>query len=351
MTMRGLLPRFDLSAVSLVWLGLILAAGAGCNKPPERPHVLLYTSATKEMIEQPLTDFHANTQINMAVHGVAESTDVDGMKKKLQDAHGSPLGDVLWLRDLLPTILLDRQGLFEPYQPSLARGFVRSSSPQHTWHGFSARARVLLVNKEKVATEAIPVSIRDLVDAKWKGRVGLATPLKATSAAHAAALFASWETAQAEEFYRQLKENAQILETEEEVAEQVAAGKLDFALTDSDVGLAQIEMGRPVFIVCPDQEKDGLGTMMIPNTVAILKDCPDPQPARDVVEYLVTPATEQGFASSPAGLAPLSGRSFDNARLPDLGKAAPMRVDYERMGANWEKTEQFLKTEFAAPAK
>lgn len=349
--MRVPQARLDVSSLAPVWLWIALAATAGCTKPPQAPEVIVYTSASKPLFEAPLQHFHDTTQINVTVMTAEESTDVSAMKKALLDGSGHPLGDVLWFRDLLPTLLLDQEGLFEPYQPAQWKAFASHSSPQQTWHGFSARARVLLVNKNKVTEDARPKSIRDLVDDKWKGRAGLATPLRATSAAHAAALFAGWETAKAEDFYRRLKENARIVQTEEEVARLVVAGELDFALTDSDVAMARIDGADPVVMVYPDQGPDSLGTLLIPMTAAIFKDCAHPQPARDLVEYFLSPGTEADFSAGPAALAPVSARDFENARLPGLKDLWMMRVDYERMAAGWKKTSDFLHAEFGSSEK
>ena len=46
-----------------------------------------------------------------------------------------------------------------------------------TWYGFAARARILLVNTSIVSEADRPRGIRDLLDPKWKGRIGIAKPL------------------------------------------------------------------------------------------------------------------------------------------------------------------------------
>ena len=44
-------------------------------------------------------------------------------------------------------------------------------SKDHTWYGFAARARVLLVNHDRVARKDWPQHLWDLTDKKWKGQI------------------------------------------------------------------------------------------------------------------------------------------------------------------------------------
>ena len=92
------------------------------------------------------------------------------------------------------------------HAPAQGEGPARTrSSPPHagdipdafkakdgTWYGFAARARILLVNTQLVAEADRPTGIHDLIDPKWKGKIGIAKPLFGTTATHAACLFAAW---------------------------------------------------------------------------------------------------------------------------------------------------------------
>ncbi|MER3485171.1 MAG: iron ABC transporter substrate-binding protein, partial [Chloroflexota bacterium] len=42
------------------------------------------------------------------------------------------------------------------------------------WVGASGRARVLVYNTEQLTEADLPASVLDLVDAKWKGKIGWA---------------------------------------------------------------------------------------------------------------------------------------------------------------------------------
>src|SRR5690606_8177316 len=111
-----------------------------------------------------------------------------------------------------------------------------------------ARARVLLVNTDKLPEGERPTSVRDLADPRWKGQGGLAYPLFGTTATHAAVLFAQWGENEAQDFFRKVKQNSEVLSGNKQVAIAVARGQLAFGLTDTDDAIVELEKGMPVAI-------------------------------------------------------------------------------------------------------
>ena len=73
-------------------------------------------------------------------------------------------------------------------------------------------------------------------------------------------------------FFRDLKANGvQVLSGNKQVATAVGSGQIAFGLTDTDDAMGEIDAGSPVAIVYPDREPDALGTLFIPNTLALIK--------------------------------------------------------------------------------
>ena len=58
-------------------------------------------------------------------------------------------------------------------------------------------------------------------------------------------------------------------------------------------------------IVYPDREPDGLGTLFIPNTLAIIKGAPHRKKPRALADYLLSPEVEAALASGPSAQIPL----------------------------------------------
>ena len=172
---------------------------------------------------------------------------------------------------------------------------------------------MLLVNTEAMSEDERPDSIKDLADEKWRGRCGLAKPLFGTTATHVACLFAGWGEEKAAGLFRDMKANdVQVFPGNKQVAQAVSAGSIAFGLTDTDDAIIEVEAGKPVAIVYPDQGPEGLGTLFIPNTLAIIKGSANAAAARRLVDYLLTPETEIQLSR---------GASADSAEL-ESGRAA-----------------------------
>ena len=58
------------------------------------------------------------------------------------------------------------------------------------------------------------------------------------------------------------------------------SGQIAFGLTDTDDAMGEIDAGSPVVIIYPDRQPDGLGTLFIPNTLAVIKGSPIPKRPR-----------------------------------------------------------------------
>jgi iron(III) transport system substrate-binding protein len=247
------------------------------------------------------------------------------------------------------TLRLGKEGLLAGYKSPAGKAFpAQYQSPKGTWYGFAARARVLIVNTKLVAEAERPGSIRDLVDPKWKDRVGIAKPLAGTTATHAACLFAVWGDDMAKEFFRTLKQNARVMGGNKQVARGVAEGELAFGLTDTDDAIVELESGQPVAIVFPDQQGDGaLGTLLIPNTLAIIKGAQNRAAAERLVEYLLSPKVEKRLAAGPSAQFPLNPKVRTQSRVAPTAPLREMKVDFAQAAEKWDVAAEFLRDEFA----
>ena len=64
--------------------------------------------------------------------------------------------------------------------------------------------------------------------------------------------------------------------------------------------------GLPVRIVYPDQQRGGMGTLFIPNSLALIRGAPHLREARRLVDYLLSPAVEMRLARSRSAQIPLN---------------------------------------------
>jgi iron(III) transport system substrate-binding protein len=255
---------------------------------------------------------------------------------------------VFWNNEILNTLRLQEKGLLAVYQSPAGQSFPEMyRDPDGAWHGFAGRARILLVNNKRVKENERPNSIHDLTDAKWKGQTGIAKPLFGTTATHAACLFAVFGEEDAKDYFRDLKANdVQILGGNKQVAQAVASGQIAFGLTDTDDAIIELEQGAPVTIVYPDRKEDQLGTLFIPNTVCILKDCPHPKAAQKLVDYLLAPPVEERLAAGASAQIPLNPAVTAKLRVETPHTVHAMDVDFAAAAKAWDTAAQFIKDEF-----
>jgi iron(III) transport system substrate-binding protein len=329
------------------WLALLVMLLAGCTGATNE--VVVYTALDREFSEPILTAFGEEHDIRVLPVYDVESTKTVGLTQKIVSERARPRCDVFWNNEIVNTLRLQEQGLLEVYQSPVAEKYPEAfKSADGHWHGFAARARVLLVNTKLVPEDKRPTSIYDLADPQWRGQVGIAKPLFGTTATHAACLFETLGAEQAKAFFQRLKANEiQILSGNKQVALAVAAGQIAFGLTDTDDAMIELEQGSPVTIIYPDRNDDQLGTLFIPNTLCIVKGCPHPVAARQLVDYLLAPPVEAELAEGPSAQIPLNPAVSTPPRVASPATVKAMPVDFGAAVKQWDAAAQFIRDEFA----
>ncbi|MEQ8786276.1 MAG: extracellular solute-binding protein [Pirellulaceae bacterium] len=315
--------------------------------PAADSEVVVYTAHDREFSKPILDEFASETDITVLPKFDVESTKTVGLVNELIQQRDRPRGDVFWNNEILHTLRLDKLGMLAAVEIPEADKFPAAyRSPSGTWYGFAARARVLIVNTTIVPPDERPTSIHDLVDPRWKGKVGIARPLFGTTATHAAVLFAAWGDEAAQEFFEQVRQNAQVVSGNKQVAQDVASGKLAWGVTDTDDAIIERDRGMPVEIVFPDQGEGEMGTLLIPNTVCAIEGGPNPESAKKLVAYLVTAQIERRLAEGPSAQFPLHQ---DVAELPRVAPDTPfkrMEVDFPAAAEHWDAASEFLAERF-----
>jgi len=328
---------------------LIIAAlpVAGCWSD-RNGEVVVYVALDREFSEPVLNDFTKATGIRVLPKYDDESTKTVGLTSILIQEANRPRCDLFWNNEILNTLRLEQKGLLAAYRSPAATVYPEIyRSPDGTWHGFAARARVLIVNTKLVPENERPKSIYDLADPKWKGNVAIARPIAGTTATHAACLFAALGEAKAKDFFRSLRANdIQIMGGNKQVAQACAAGQIAFGLTDTDDAIIEVERASPVAIVYPDRQPDQLGTLFIPNTLAIIQGCPHPDAARALVEFLLAAPVEAQLARGPSAQIPLNPKVEIELRVETPKTVKAMSVDFAAAARQWDAAAKFIEEEF-----
>ncbi|HET6201341.1 MAG TPA: extracellular solute-binding protein [Planctomycetota bacterium] len=309
---------------------LPLLAGA-CAKPPT---VVVYCAADQEHAEPILQEFGKRTGIAVDAKFDIEAAKTVGLARTLEEEKDHPRCDVFWNNEILHTIRLKEARILAPYRSPSAEGIPPEFvDPEGFWTGFAARARVFIVNTNRVRDVERPKSIRELADPHWKGQVGLAKPTAGTALTHFAALFEVWGEEKTREFCEALLANeVNLASGNGPVASLVGGGHLIFGLTDTDDVRAQQLNGKPVAAVYPDEPEDGV--LVIPNTLALVAGAPHAENGKKLIDYLLSPAVERRLAASPSANIPVRPTVETPEHVRRLDSIRRMEVDWVAAARN-----------------
>jgi iron(III) transport system substrate-binding protein len=309
-------------------LAMIFIAGVWACDRRAAQEVVVYTSVD-DVFARPIAErFEKETGIKVRLVPDTEETKSTGLLHRLMAEKERPQADVFWSGDPVRAAILKAKGVSTPYHSPQADGLPQQySDPEGHWTGFSARARVLVYNRNLIPEGQGPKSAMDLLDVRFKGKACMANPLFGTTSMHAAALFAILGEDRAKAFFEGFTANGgTILSSNGEVRRRVAAGEFAVGITDTDdANVARLE-DKPLGIVYPDA--GGMGTLIIPNCAVLIAGGPHPEAGRQFVDYLLRPETERALAQSEAAQMPLRPDVPVPEGVVPVERLKPMPVDY-----------------------
>jgi iron(III) transport system substrate-binding protein len=205
---------------------------------------------------------------------------------------------------------------------------------------------VIIYNTDLISDDNdAPDSLSDFLDPTNRGKAAIAKPLFGTTATHAAALFASRGPDDAKLFFKNLADNdVAVLAGNATVRDQVAQGEYHFGLTDTDDAVGALLAGKPVRMVFPDQ--DGDGTLLIPNTVALIKDAPHPEHARALIDFILSRETEEALARGRSSQIPLRPGIPAPRFIPPTEELRFLEVDFNDLLPWRDPSMKFIRLEF-----
>ena len=318
---------------------------AGCSSAPESPGQVVVYSSVDEVFARPIAQrFEKDTGIQVQLVPDTEETKSTGLLNRLMAERERPQADVFWSGDPVRAAILKSKDISTPYKSPEAKGLpTLYSDPEGHWTGFSARARVLIYNKDLVGEGQQPKSIMDLNGPRFENKVCIANPLFGTTSMHSAALFQVLGEDKARQFFEKFVANGgTIVSSNGEVRRRVAAGDFTLGITDTDDFNVAFQEGKPVGVVYPDE--DGIGTLIIPNAAVLIKNGPNPDAGRRFIDYLLRPEIEGVLAESEAAQMPLRSGINVPEHVRPLDEITPMQVDYGELADLLEQLSSgFLK--------
>lgn len=373
-----------LRASARAFLISLYLLGAGCTRQPEsgpavgsqpkKPDVVLYSSADSDITTPVIAAFEKETGIHVLLAGDTEVTKTTGLVQRLLVEKDTPRADVWWSSEPFGTIRLARAGVLEPYTskgaeesipggwPARLKGGKAGAAP--TWYGFAQRARVIVYNTDRVKAGDVPRTVGDLVNPRFKGKVGMARPRFGTTGGHMGAILSIYGEKSFRPWLAAMKANGlRLYDGNSAVVRAVATGELLAGLTDTDDVHAGKRNGWPVELSFERNDlaamatasfkpgvealRVGAGPLLLPNTVALVKGGPHAAAAKRLMDFLLSPEVERLLAQSDSHNIPVH---------PDLAKEfqafappEPCRVNLDQVADSVEDAMKICDEVLEAP--
>ena len=90
-----------------------------------------------------------------------------------------------------------------------------------------------------------------------------------------------------------------------------------------------------------------MGTLFIPNTLALIRGSANGAAAEQLLDYLLSPPVEERLARGPSAQIPLNAHVNVAARVATPRDIRAMQIDFDRAADQWEEAAQFLQQLFA----
>lgn len=290
----------------------------------ETPVVVVYCAHDSVFADEMLRLFEQRSGIRVQVLYDEEASKSLGLTQRLLAERDSPRCDVYWNNQTLGTERLRLAGVLQPCAAEWCdRIPERFRASDLHWCGFAARLRVWIFQTSQ--GEWNPQRIAEVMASGDLSKVAIAVPLFGTTLTHYAEICHDTSLANLQQWHVSLHERGiREVRGNGAVRDLVAAGVCELGLTDTDDAFAAIDDGASVGIL-PVRLAGGR-TICIPNTVAMIRECPHPESAEQLIRFLLSEEAEVLLANSQARQIPLGAVSSED--LPDdVAELLPWAAD------------------------
>jgi iron(III) transport system substrate-binding protein len=83
--------------------------------------------------------------------------------------------------------------------------------------------------------------------------------------------------------------------------------------------------------------------LIVPNTVSLIKNSPNQENGKKLIDYLLTREVEAKLAQSCVQMPLLPNPITEVSGVTSVDKIVPMQIDYERTAQKLEEIQSFLK--------
>lgn len=339
------------TALTLISAGVLSGIGACSRRGAAKGEsVVLYSSVDDAYLRLVVGAFEKSTGIRVLVKGDTEATKTTGLVERLRVEHaaGRPGADVWWSSEPFLTIALADEGVLTP-MPEEAFGDLPLEwrGEGNLWGCFARRARVIVARSELPMRDPQARAVRadpDVLHRRYvRGGLAIARPAFGTTRGHFGAILATVGEKRFRVWLRSLRSGgARVLDGNSGVVRAVASGEAMYGLTDSDdvwagmregwkVDCEAALIGRGESSLRTDQgiqqweefpapSETGWGPMMIPNTVAMVRNGGNPERGAMLAKFIMSAEVERALMESDSHNMPVRAGLMDEMRRGPMRK-------------------------------
>jgi iron(III) transport system substrate-binding protein len=338
-----------LSAVLLVLLAVLPAAcrGGGEGAPPPGEEagtaaapaaepLVVYSGRNENLIAPLLDRFTAASGIPVEVR-YGETAELAATL--FEEGEATPAG-VFVSQDAAALGALAAAGRLTPL-PDDVVGRIPTiyRDPEGRWVGLSGRARVLVYNTREIAPDALPASLDEVGEPRYRGRFGVA-PLNASFQAQVAAYHAlEGAEATAELLSRIAANEPRTFPNNGAIVQAAIAGEIDFGLVNHYYLWRALEEDPAAPARNHFQTGGGASSFVNVAGVGVLRESPE---ALELVRFLVSDEAQRYFAEETFEY-PLVAGVEPSVELEPLASLDPAAIDFRQVSAVLEETLELIR--------
>jgi iron(III) transport system substrate-binding protein len=309
----------------------VLTAAAALPIAAQAASLTLYNAQHEQVVAALAKDFESQSGISVKIR----NGEGPAMAAQLVAEGSASPADVYFTENSPELMLLDEKGLLAKTDPAtLAVIPAKYNSPNGDWVGVLARENVLAYNTKKIDAAQLPASLMDLAKPEWKGKVGIA-PSDGDFLPVVSAVIAMKGDAEALQWLKGLKTNAQIFDDDEGVVAAVNRGgvatgvinnyywaRLHVQLGDSATRSAIYHFGN-----------GDVGALVNVSGAAVLKSSKNQDAAQKFLAYLVSERAQKLMANGKIAFEyPLHAGVAPDPLLKPFDQLSPPALTVEQLG-------------------
>ena len=295
----------------------------------EGGEVMIYTSITIDDLEEILAEFNEAYTFTIPTYYRASGDDV--IQKSMTEAKtGQHFADV-FETESFEVYRLMQAGLIQPFISSESEVYSpKAKDPSGYWTVDRINPVVIGYNTELVEAADIPTTWEDLLDPKWKGKMGV----EANDVELLAGMVSVWGEARTYEFWEGIAaQDPGIIDGHTELAELISAGEFAIAPNLYAYRVEKLKAeGAPIDWVRTDP------VVTFSNILAMAADAPHPATAKLFINWLLSEKGQNVFRE----LGRVPGRPGIQPDPPSLVEGLnlvftvpAMAEDYNKYAEKW----------------